>query len=83
MIEGNQDKLYQFDGVFNVSSTQEEVYKEAVSPLIEKFIKGCNVTVLAYGQTGSGKTYTMGTDHSYNQVTFHVWFLKFIFWFFL
>lgn len=54
-------KAFTFDHVFNMDSTQEEVYSTCVSSLIDGCLDGYNATVLAYGQTGSGKTYTMGT----------------------
>ena len=57
-------KYFACDHVFDCDTDQRHLYEEAVSPLIEKFIEGFNVTILAYGQTSSGKTYTMGTDIS-------------------
>jgi len=52
-------KTFVFDRVFDIDSTQEEVYKYSADPLVEQVLKGFNVTMFAYGQTGSGKTYTM------------------------
>ncbi|CEP15184.1 hypothetical protein [Parasitella parasitica] len=60
-------KTFQFDHVFDVNSTQEQVFTTVASNFVDRFIDGYNVTILAYGQTSSGKTYTMGTaidDHS-------------------
>jgi kinesin family protein 4/21/27 len=48
--------------VFDQRSTQEQVYRDAVDPLVGEVVSGYNVTVMAYGQTGSGKTFTMGTS---------------------
>ncbi|KAG2210322.1 hypothetical protein INT47_003307 [Mucor saturninus] len=59
-------KTFQFDHVFDASSTQEQVFTSVASNFVDRFIDGYNVTILAYGQTSSGKTYTMGTaidDH--------------------
>lgn len=56
-----KDKAFTYDNVFDMPSTQEEVYDICVKPLVEGCFDGYNATVLAYGQTGSGKTYTMGT----------------------
>ena len=53
-----QNKQYEFDKVFQPSTTQEEAY-DAVQPLIQSTMDGYNVCVFAYGQTGSGKTFTM------------------------
>lgn len=52
---------FAFDHVYPQQSTQQEIYQEAVSPMVEEVIAGYNVTIMAYGQTGSGKTFTMGT----------------------
>ncbi|XP_055382078.1 kinesin-like protein KIF21A isoform X2 [Condylostylus longicornis] len=55
------DKAFTFDFVFDVNSSQVEIYEKCIDRLVEGALKGYNATVLAYGQTGSGKTYTMGT----------------------
>ncbi|CAL8071905.1 unnamed protein product [Calicophoron daubneyi] len=51
-------RKYQFDHVFHVEATQEDVFKE-LSDIIASSVDGYNVCIMAYGQTGSGKTYTM------------------------
>ncbi|KAG7387683.1 hypothetical protein PHYPSEUDO_013810 [Phytophthora pseudosyringae] len=48
-----------FDRVFDVHSTQEEVYTHTAKPLVHEFLQGYNCTIFAYGQTGSGKTHTI------------------------
>ncbi|KAI9018542.1 hypothetical protein CLU79DRAFT_818917 [Phycomyces nitens] len=55
------DKSFTYDYVFDPNTPQNDVYKKAAGPLLEKFVDGFNATILAYGQTGSGKTYSMGT----------------------
>lgn len=45
--------------------SQEDVYKNSVSPLVSSFLDGYNATIFAYGQTSSGKTHTMGTGSSF------------------
>lgn len=59
-------KSFNFDRVFGPKSSQSEVYKTVVGPLIDQVMQGYNCTVFAYGQTGTGKTHTMegcmGTD---------------------
>lgn len=57
--DGSEYKQFTFDSVFDWNSTQEELYKKMVHPLIESVLNGFNATIFAYGQTGTGKTYTM------------------------
>jgi kinesin family protein C2/C3 len=49
---------FDFDQVFNSSSTQVGVYQQ-VSPFVTSALDGYNVCIFAYGQTGCGKTHTM------------------------
>ena len=50
---------FSFDSVFDVNSTQMDVYAMAAKPIIDDVTQGYNGTVFAYGQTGAGKTFTM------------------------
>lgn len=50
---------FSFNRVFDLDSTQHEVYDVAARPIIDSVVDGFNGTVFAYGQTSSGKTYTM------------------------
>ena len=50
---------FHFNGIFDVSSTQEEIFEIIGKKVIKNSIEGYNSTVFCYGQTGSGKTYTM------------------------
>ena len=54
-----QDTNFTFDRVFNLESTQKEVYDVAAKPIIDSVLDGFNGTIFAYGQTSSGKTHTM------------------------
>ncbi|KAK6016502.1 kinesin motor domain protein, partial [Ostertagia ostertagi] len=50
---------FTFDAVFNKDVTQEQVFNEVASHIIDGCVEGFNGTIFAYGQTGSGKTHTM------------------------
>lgn len=54
-----EEHTFIFDQVFNESITNEQLYTEAVRPLVDSAFTGTKVTCFAYGQTGSGKTFTM------------------------
>jgi kinesin family protein C1 len=53
--------LYTFDKVFNMASSQDDVYNE-VQDLVQSALDGYKVCIFSYGQTGSGKTFTMTGD---------------------
>lgn len=57
------NKLFEFDRVFDQSATQSDIYND-VSPFVQSCIDGYNVCVFAYGQTGAGKSYTMEGSHN-------------------
>ncbi len=52
-------RRFAFDFVYDGNSTQDQVYRDNVTPLLEKAFAGFNATVFAYGQTGAGKSWTM------------------------
>ncbi|GMH69323.1 hypothetical protein TrLO_g8416 [Triparma laevis f. longispina] len=54
-----QRSQYEFDNVFGMYSTQEEVFNSTLRPVIKDVLNGFESTVFAYGQTGTGKTHTM------------------------
>ncbi|EYC45246.1 hypothetical protein Y032_0434g1395 [Ancylostoma ceylanicum] len=54
---------FAFDAVFGENVTQEQVFEELASRIIEGCVDGYNGTIFAYGQTGSGKTHTMLGPH--------------------
>lgn len=64
-IKGNPTKRFQFEKVFDESTSQEDIFLDSCSGcsgLVDKSMDGFNGTILAYGQTGSGKTHTMFGD---------------------
>ena len=57
-------KLFQlhrftFDEVFDIGTSQEEVFNISAKPAVNSVLEGYNSTIFAYGQTGTGKTFTM------------------------
>ena len=65
-MSGSPSHLLQpdtFDFAYGENSTQQAVYRDVGSPLVERALAGNNCTLFAYGQTGSGKTHSMmGAD---------------------
>jgi Kinesin motor domain len=51
-IGKKSQKQYNFDKVFGMYSTQEEVFKQVVRPIVDEVLAGFNCTIFAYGQTG-------------------------------
>jgi kinesin family protein 3/17 len=52
-------QTFTFDHVYDMNSTQENVYENTAKQAVWSVLEGYNATILAYGQTGTGKTYTM------------------------
>jgi kinesin family protein 2/24 len=54
-----EQHTFTFDQVYAEATTNEEIYQDAVQPLVQAAFDKTKVTCFAYGQTGSGKTFTM------------------------
>ena len=52
-------KTFTFDQVYDENSTQEYIYQQTASRIVDSVLEGFNGTIFAYGQTGTGKTFTM------------------------
>lgn len=59
VLDGKNDRLYQFDGILPEIATNREVFKEVAQPLLRSALSGFNGILMCYGQTGTGKTYTL------------------------
>ena len=57
---------FTFDEVFDIDSSQKDVYAISAKPAVNSVLEGYNSTIFAYGQTGTGKTFTM-EGFTYNQ----------------
>ena len=60
------NKTFLFDNIFNESTNNENIFNDAIKPMIDKILLGYNFTTLAYGVTGTGKTYTIFGDLTSN-----------------
>ena len=61
-------KQFTFDSAFDWNNTQQQIYEETSSSIIENVLEGYNGTIFAYGQTGTGKTHTMsGVEEDHKQ----------------
>lgn len=58
------DQQYQFEGVFDMNSSDTDVFKEVAVPSIEDALQGKNSTIFAYGATGCGKSHTVSAINS-------------------
>lgn len=50
---------YNFDVFHGEQTTQQEVFRTSVKPILPHILSGQNASVFAYGPTGAGKTHTM------------------------
>mmetsp|Transcript_11501 Transcript_11501/g.18152 ORF Transcript_11501/g.18152 Transcript_11501/m.18152 type:complete len:1220 (-) Transcript_11501:93-3752(-) len=50
---------FTFDHVYDLGSSQPDVYCHTARASVLSTLQGYNATILAYGPTGTGKTYTM------------------------
>lgn len=58
-IRRNGEQKFIFDRLFDVDTTQQEIFYGTTRPLLESILDGFNGTIFAYGATGCGKTYTI------------------------
>ncbi|TFK68341.1 kinesin-domain-containing protein [Pluteus cervinus] len=50
---------FPFSSCYDQSSTQEQIFRNDVEPMLDNVYSGVTVTIFAYGVTSSGKTHTM------------------------
>ena len=55
----NKELQFIFDRVFDMPSTNSDVFDGSTKELISSLLDGYNCSVFAYGATGAGKTHTM------------------------
>lgn len=55
----HKEQKFMFEHVFNVDSTNEQIFDNTTRDLIDTVLNGYNCSVFAYGATGAGKTFTM------------------------
>lgn len=54
-----REHRFVFDKLFDVESSQHDVFLNTTRPLLNSILDGFNATVFAYGATGCGKTHTI------------------------
>eukprot|EP00933_Yihiella_yeosuensis_P046887 TRINITY_DN42508_c0_g1_i1.p1 TRINITY_DN42508_c0_g1~~TRINITY_DN42508_c0_g1_i1.p1 ORF type:complete len:789 (+),score=209.05 TRINITY_DN42508_c0_g1_i1:81-2447(+) len=52
-------KDFTYDAVFDDSMTQQQIFDDTASEILDSVLDGFNGTIFAYGQTGAGKSHTM------------------------
>ncbi|XP_074644240.1 kinesin-like protein KIF15 [Tubulanus polymorphus] len=67
-----EQKVFTYDQVADIETTQEFVFTNVGKNIIESALKGYNGTIFAYGQTGSGKSFTMLGPQEDNNIQ-HDW----------
>ena len=54
-VQNKTDKKtsrYTFSHIFNMTKTNEDIYRVMGKPLVRKVLEGFNAVLIAYGQTG-------------------------------
>ena len=54
-----ESRRFRFSKVFGQTSSQQQIFEEAATPVLRSVVAGYNGCILAYGQTGTGKTHTI------------------------
>ncbi|XP_071517404.1 uncharacterized protein [Panulirus ornatus] len=54
-----KEQKFVFERVFNVDSSNEDIYEATTKDIVSTVLSGYNCSVFAYGATGAGKTFTM------------------------
>ncbi|RCN50009.1 kinesin motor domain protein [Ancylostoma caninum] len=52
-------EIYTFDDVFDQLCTNEQIYENVMTGIVDSALAGFNTAVCAYGQSGAGKTHTL------------------------
>ncbi|CAL4123338.1 unnamed protein product [Meganyctiphanes norvegica] len=55
----HKEQKFMFEHIFDINSTNQDVYDGTTKELIDTVLDGYNCSVFAYGATGAGKTFTM------------------------
>ncbi len=59
LVHGKEvEKTFAFDQVYGPNTSQKDLFKTTIQPLVDEVLAGYNCTVFAYGQTSTGKTFT-------------------------
>ena len=63
-----EETSFTFDGVFDGTTTQSEVFRTAMMPQVHGLFNGADTLTFAYGITNAGKTYTIQGKESADEM---------------
>ncbi|XP_075162108.1 kinesin-like protein at 67A [Haematobia irritans] len=66
----NKKLSMEYDRVYDIDTTNFQIFEECTAPLIDSVLNGYNCSVFVYGATGAGKTFTMLGSDSIPGLTF-------------
>nr|XP_016934914.1 kinesin-like protein KIF18A [Drosophila suzukii] len=66
----NKKLTMEFDRVFDIDNTNQDLFEECTAPLVDAVLNGYNCSVFVYGATGAGKTFTMLGSEAHPGLTF-------------
>ncbi|KAH8234642.1 hypothetical protein KR032_001131 [Drosophila birchii] len=66
----NKKLTMEFDRVFDIDNTNQDLFEECTAPLVDSVLAGYNCSVFVYGATGAGKTFTMLGSEEHPGLTF-------------
>ncbi|KAH8257419.1 hypothetical protein KR038_009052 [Drosophila bunnanda] len=66
----NKKLTMEFDRVFDIDNTNQDLFEECTAPLVDAVLAGYNCSVFVYGATGAGKTFTMLGSEEHPGLTF-------------
>ena len=54
--------MYRFQEIYGQQTTNAEIYKTLLAPLVSRFVEGFNVCLFVIGETNSGRSFSLVGD---------------------